>query len=78
MVTKADSDPQIMLEISRDGGKTWGQPIYANIGQIGQYLTRARFQKLGNARDAIFRVTVTAAVPVRILSAMIDYEKGTN
>lgn len=70
-------NPRVSLEISNDGGKTWGNPIYASLGKIGQYNHRARWQRLGYARDRMFRVTVTDAVKVQMLSAMLDAEAGS-
>lgn len=70
-------DPRVALEISRDGGQTWGNAIYATLGKIGQYRHRARWQRLGYARDAVFRVTCTEPVRVTMLSCYIDFEVGT-
>jgi hypothetical protein len=70
------SDPRIVLEISNDGGQTWGNPIYASIGKVGQYKTRARWQRLGSSRDRVFRVTVSEPVRCTMLSAFLDVEKG--
>lgn len=69
-------DPRVTLEISNDGGETWGNAIYASLGKIGKYKTRARWQRLGSSRDRVFRVTVTEPVRVVMLSAMLDVEVG--
>jgi hypothetical protein len=71
------SDPRITLEISNDGGETWSNPIYASLGKIGRYNTRARWQRLGSSRDRVFRVTVSEPVRVTMLSAMLDVEEGS-
>jgi hypothetical protein len=47
--------PQLMLEWSKDGGRTYGNQIFQSLGNIGQYQTRARWQNLGIARDWVFR-----------------------
>jgi hypothetical protein len=70
------SDPRIVLEISNDGGATWGNPIYASIGKIGRYKTRARWLRLGSSRDRVFRVIVSEPVRCTMLSAMLDVEVG--
>jgi hypothetical protein len=70
--------PQAILRYSDDGGVTFGFPIYAPMGQIGQYYTRARWQQLGCSRDRVFQLTVTDPVPANIVVAMIDVEKGTS
>ena len=69
-------NPRVTLEISNDGGETWGNAIYAALGKIGQYKYRARWQRLGSSRDRVFRVTVTEPVRVVMLSAMLDVEVG--
>lgn len=71
-------DPRYVLEISRDGGWTWGNAIYAKAGKIGQYLSRVRWQRLGRARDTVFRVTCDDPVNVVMLDAYLDVEQGTS
>lgn len=70
------SDPRVTLEISNDGGETWGNPIYAKMGKIGKYNTRARWQRLGSSRDRVFRVTISEPVRATMLSAYLDVEQG--
>ena len=71
------SDPQIVLEISNDGGQTWSNPIYAQMGRIGEYYKRARWQRLGSSRDRVFRLTVSEPVRCTMLSAYLDVEVGS-
>lgn len=52
-------NPQIGLEISRDGGLTWGRQRFAAVGRQGQYLLRVRWQSNGSARDVAFRFTMS-------------------
>ena len=68
--------PRVMLQISRDGGYTWNNPIYAQAGRIGTYLTRCRWQRLGYGRDLVFRVFCSDPVKITMLSAYLDLEKG--
>ena len=56
------SDPQVMLQISRDGGKTWGAEIWRGFGAVGKYTTRAVWRRLGRARNWTFKVRVTDPV----------------
>lgn len=69
-------NPRVILEISNDGGQTWSNPIIASLGRMGKWHTRARWQRLGTARDRVFRVTVSDPVKVHMLSAMLDVEIG--
>ncbi len=72
--TGQGSDPQIMLEISRDGGFTYGNVRTQSIGAIGAYKARVKWNQLGTARDFVFRLTVTDPVKVMMLGAEIEVE----
>src|SRR5262245_55448816 len=52
------SDPQVMLRVSRDGGRTWGEPLTLHAGALGAYTQRVIARRLGHARDLVFEVTV--------------------
>jgi len=43
-------NPVVMLEISRDGGRTFVSAGEADLGASGQYLDRARWRRLGRTR----------------------------
>lgn len=62
-------DPQVMLQISRDSGKTWGNELWRSFGKVGEYLTRARWLRLGRARDWLFKFRITDPVKVAIVAA---------
>jgi hypothetical protein len=62
-------DPQVMMQISRDGGKTWGNELWRSFGKVGQYLARARWLRLGRARDWLFKFRVTDPVKVVFVAA---------
>lgn len=74
--TSSSVDPKVALQISNDGGQTWGNPIMASIGRMGRWLTRARFARLGYSRDRVFRVISTEPVKTQMLAAWLDVEKG--
>ena len=71
-VATPGSDPKVWVEWSNDGGETWGNAVYASLGQIGKYKTRARRQRLGQSRDRVYRVTTDEPVRVVMLSAYQD------
>jgi hypothetical protein len=70
------SDPQVMLDWSDDGGHTWSNEHWASAGAIGQYRTRAKWDRLGCFRDRVFRVRVSDPVKVALLGASLDAEGG--
>ena len=58
----ADLDPQVMLQWSKDGGRTFGNEVWRTLGKVGTYRTRATWRNLGIARDWVFRLRVTDPV----------------
>jgi hypothetical protein len=57
------NDPQIAMERSKDGGRTYGQPRLTSMGKAGQYLSpKVRWRRLGTSDDHVFRFTVTDPV----------------
>lgn len=62
LATGQGSDPQVMLQLSVDGGKTFGSEIWTSLGKVGNNLTRARWRRLGAARDWVFRLAITDPV----------------
>lgn len=74
--TGQGADPTIMLQISRDGGQTWGDEIWRSTGAQGKYLTRVKFNRLGIARDWVFRFVVTDPIAWQIAGAYFEPESG--
>lgn len=57
------SEPLIALEISKDGGKTWGYQRTRKIGKVGEFSKRAIWRKNGRvARFFVLRFTLSDAV----------------
>lgn len=69
LATGQGSDPQVMLQVSRDGGKTYGAEMWRSIGAIGEYTWRAVWNKLGRARNWVFKVRVTDPVKTVFIGA---------
>lgn len=61
--------PQVMLQISKDGGKTWGNELWRSFGKVGEYLARPRWTRLGRARSWLFKFRVTDPVKVVFVAA---------
>lgn len=71
------SDPQIMMDYSRDGGRTFiNLQTYNSLGKIGEYLHRCRWFRLGQSRQWTLRVIITDPVKRVILSAHARLAKG--
>lgn len=65
------SDPQVMMQVSKDGGHTWGAERFASMGKIGEYRRRALWTKLGMARVFTFRFTISDPVKRALLGAWV-------
>lgn len=70
-------NPRLVLQVSKDGGFTWGNPIYASMGKVGEYRWRARFLRLPYGRDLVFRVWCDDPVNVVFLSAFLNAVEGS-
>jgi hypothetical protein len=67
-------NPVIGLEISGDGGMTWGPIRFAAVGRDGQYV-RVRWQSNGiaEARDIAFRLTMSDPINnYRLLMLLVE------
>lgn len=70
------SNPTIMLQVSWDGGRTFGSIVTRSIGAIGEYQTEVRFGPLGSGRDCVLRLSISDPVRVCITGAHADVEVG--
>lgn len=66
-----DTEPQMMLEVSKDGGHTFGTAKAAGLGHTGQYSHRVRWRNLGYNRKCVVRVSFSAPVDLVISSCEI-------
>jgi hypothetical protein len=68
--------PTLMLSWSNDGGYTYGPEAYSTPGAIGQYRARARWRRLGQSRDRVFRLRMTDPVQMVLIAGLIDVAEG--
>lgn len=64
-------EPQIVLWISRDGGKTWSNGYSASMGRIGQDNRRAVWRRLGTATNITFKIRITDQVKRALIGAYL-------
>lgn len=65
--------PVMMLDYSRDGGKTFvGLSKWRSMGRTGEYRTRLRWMSMGNSRQWVFRLQCTDPVRRQIIGTYID------
>lgn len=63
---------QIMLRISKDGGRTFGAWLLRSLGVIGRWMQRVRWIPLGSGTDMIFELRVSDPVPFTLSQATVD------
>lgn len=70
--TGQGSDPQIMMQYSDDGGRTWSSELWRSTGKVGQYKTRVKWNKLGVSRDRVYMVEYTEPTFFQINEAILN------
>ena len=66
---REDNHPRVMLQVSRDGGYTYGDEMWCKVGALGQYLRRAEWRRLGVARSFVFKFRITDPIKVVLIGA---------
>jgi hypothetical protein len=67
-------NPQAMLRFSHDGGFTWSNEHWRSIGMAGRTRNRAKWNRLGDARDTVFEVNYSEPTPRDIIGATLFAE----
>lgn len=77
VTTGQGSDPQVMLDYSDDGGKTWSsRQLWKSMGAKGAYRTRLKWDRLGSFRQRVMRIQITDPVRRVIVAAHADVTVG--
>ena len=74
------ANPKVMLRWSDDGGHTWSNEHWAEMGRIGEYGRRVFWRRLGmtmKLRDRVYEISGTDPVKVTIMGAELILS-GTN
>lgn len=72
LATGQGSNPQVMLQVSRDGGNTWGAEVWRSAGKIGEYTRRVEWRRLGTSDQWTFKIRFTDPCKFTLLSASIN------
>jgi len=65
-------DPQIMLQVSRDGGATWTAAVSRSLGPVGFYQQRVRWLRQGSGHNLVLRFSVSDAIPLAVLDQQVE------
>jgi hypothetical protein len=76
--TGQGANPQVMFQVSRDFGKTWGTEMWRSAGASGAYNTRVLWNRLGRFRGnrGVARIVMTDPGAWRLIGAHFDAEMG--
>ena len=66
--------PELLLEVSKDGGNTFGNVKHASLGRTGDYSHRVRFRNLGMCRKCVLRITYSHPTELTLNSCAIRAE----
>lgn len=66
------SNSLISLDWSDDRGHHYGSPVTQPIGAAGEYRTSIQYQRLGMARDRVFRLSWSVPMKTALQGAWID------
>lgn len=72
----AGSAPNVTLNISSNGGNTFGPDLTVAAGTIGEFTKRAIWRRLGRARDRVYRVSITEPIEVAFVDAFLKIGEG--
>lgn len=72
------SDPQVMMQLSRDGGATWSPERWMTAGKLGEYTKRVRWLRNGRYRNAVCRIVVSDPVDWQFLAMSADIDEGSS
>lgn len=75
LITGQGSDPQITLEVS-DNGKEFRFMGNRSLGAMGRYFTRVFWDRLGTARQRVFRCSISDPVPVTVSDTLAEIRGG--
>ena len=68
------SQVKLWLQISRDAGRTWGYQRILTTGAIGQTYARARWRRIGSAKNPVMRVATTMQNRVNWVAGFLEGE----
>lgn len=74
LATGQGSRPQIMMEVSDDGGRTWLALPTRTLGTRGDYRQRVRWHRLGSSYDRVYRCAISDPVALTVWATELDVQ----
>jgi hypothetical protein len=75
--TLTTPDPQMLVRWSDDGGFSWSNYQFMDMGGIGEYGVRLIKRKLGAARKRVYEISTSEDVKAVIINAYVDVHVST-
>lgn len=72
-----EADPMISLSWSDDKGKTYGNPVEQSLGKTGNYQAVPSWNRLGQARDRIFKLQWSADCITALNGGFVERKKAS-
>jgi hypothetical protein len=72
-----DTEPMISLSWSDNKGVSYGNPVMQSMGKIGEFLTSPTWNKLGEARDRIFKLSWSENLKTALNGGFVETIKAT-
>lgn len=69
-------DPQIVLDWSNDGGRTYSNQLQRSAGKVGEYERRAIWLRLGTSIVRHYRIHISDPVKRVLIGASVDMSPG--
>jgi hypothetical protein len=77
LTTGQGSTPTLLLDVSKDNGRTYSTPRQLQLGPLGNYRQRLIARRFGSSRDFVFRVRMSDPVQFTITDGAITVQEGT-
>lgn len=68
----ADPDPQVIMQYSKDSGRTWSNELWRGLGRVGKYTTRAVWRSTVEFRQLAIQFKMPSATRRLVMSYFAD------
>ena len=76
LTTGQGADPEVMLDYSDDGGRTFTSLPNEKLGKVGEYSHRTKWHGLGSARQRVYRGAISDPVKVALADTFAEIRGG--
>jgi hypothetical protein len=72
LTTGQGSDPEMMMDVSDDGGRTWQALPNMKIGKIGEHQKRVVWTQLGSSYDRVYRGAISDPIKATLIDTQLE------